>query len=67
MSSTTVKLQNGEKIETDEDPQALADRFDSARRDGTLIKVDTERGLIWINPHVLLTISPAPQYRSKSS
>ncbi|HEV2060284.1 MAG TPA: hypothetical protein VGR11_13075 [Solirubrobacteraceae bacterium] len=64
MASTTVKLQNGEKIETDEDPQALADRFDAARRDGTLIKLDTERGMVWINPHVLLTIAPAPQYRS---
>ena len=66
MASTTVKLQNGDKLETDEDPQALADRFDSARRDGTLIKLDTERGPVWINPHVLLTIVPAREYRSAS-
>ena len=67
MPSTTVKLRNGEKLETDEDPQALADRFDAARRDGTLIKIDTERGAVWVNPHVLLTIAPAREYRSATS
>ncbi len=63
---STVKLQNGEKIDTGEEPQALAERFDAARRDGTLIKVDTEDRSVWINPHVLITIVPTRQYRSGS-
>ncbi len=53
-----LKLQNGATIATDEDPQALAQRFDACRRDGTLIKVDTDDDAIWINPHVLATIAP---------
>jgi hypothetical protein len=59
-----VKLQSGEKIGTEEDPQVLADRFDAARHDGTLIKIDTEDSAVWVNPQVLATISPARQYRS---
>lgn len=57
-----VKLQNGEKIETDEDPQSLAERFNTSRRDGTLIKVDTGASPIWINPHVLATIATPRVY-----
>ena len=53
-----VKLQNGDKINTDEEPQALADRFDAARSDGTLVKVDSEDGPVWINPHAVVTITP---------
>ncbi len=54
-----VKLQNGDEITADEDPQALAHRFDASRRDGTLMKVDREDDdPIWINPHVLATIAP---------
>lgn len=57
--STYVKLHNGDQFETEEDPQALADRFDSARGDGTLVKIDTSRhGPIWVNPPVLATIRP---------
>jgi len=56
---STVKLQNGETIETAEHPQALADRFNASRRDGTLIKVQAADGPIWINPHVLATIAPS--------
>lgn len=63
---STVKLQTGEKIDTDEEPQALAERFDASRRDGTLIKVDTDDKPVWINPHVLVTIVPTRQYRSTS-
>ena len=62
-----VKLQNGDKIGTDEDPQVLAARFDASRRDGTLVKVDTDDNPVWINPHVLATIAPAREYRSGSS
>ncbi len=53
-----LKLQNGTTIATDEDPQALAQRFDASRRDGTLIRVDTGDDPVWINPHVLATIAP---------
>ena len=57
-----VKLQNGEEIATDEDAQALAERFDMARRDGTLIRVDRpDDDPVWINPHVLSTIEPEPE------
>ena len=57
--STYVKLQNGDQISTEEDPQALAERLNNSRRDGTLIKIDTTRhGPIWVNPHVLATIAP---------
>ena len=56
---STVKLQNGERIETAEAPQALVDRFNASRRDGTLIKVDAGDRPIWINPHVLATIAPS--------
>lgn len=67
--STIVRLQSGDSIATDEDPQALADRFDAARDDGTLVKVDSAAGTIWINPHALVTISPhdltASQVRSR--
>lgn len=52
-----VKLQNGDRITTDDDPRALAERFNVSRRDGTLIKVDTVDDAVWINPHVLATIS----------
>ncbi|HVF79344.1 MAG TPA: hypothetical protein VNA28_13690 [Solirubrobacteraceae bacterium] len=55
---STVTLQNGEKIETDEDPQVLVVRFNASRRDGTLIKIEARAGSMWINPHVLATISP---------
>jgi uncharacterized protein YlzI (FlbEa/FlbD family) len=55
---STVTLQNGEKIGTDEDAQALVDRFNASRRDGTLIKVDAGGKQVWINPHVLATIAP---------
>ncbi len=57
-----VKLQNGDEIATDEDPQALADRFDAARGDGTLIKIERDDGPIWINPHVLVTITHRETY-----
>lgn len=67
--STIVKLQTGDSIATDEDPQALADRFDAARDDGALVKVDSAAGTIWINPHAVVTISPhdltASQVRSR--
>lgn len=67
--ATIVKLQTGDSIATDEDPQALADRFDAARDHGTLVKVDSAAGSIWINPHALATISPhdltASQVRSR--
>ncbi len=67
--ATIVKLQTGDSIATDEDPQALADRFDGARDDGTLVKLDSAAGPIWINPHALTTISPhdltASQVRSR--
>ncbi len=53
-----VSLQSGQSITTDEDTQALADRFDASRRDGTLIRVDTDDGSVWINPHMLATIAP---------
>ncbi|HWI06591.1 MAG TPA: hypothetical protein VNT54_03655 [Solirubrobacteraceae bacterium] len=56
-----MKLQNGDKIGTDEDPQSLADRFDASRSDGTLLKVDTDNDAVWINPHALLTIAPAAE------
>ena len=56
--AAVVKLQNGETIKTEDDPQKLADRFNASRRDGTLIKVDGEEGAVWINPHVLATIAP---------
>ncbi|CAN5185011.1 hypothetical protein BH20ACT16_BH20ACT16_12980 [soil metagenome] len=54
---STVTLQNGEKIETNEEPQALVVRFNVSRRDGTLIKIEAD-GPVWINPHVLATIAP---------
>ena len=63
---TIVKLQSGDTINTDEDPQGLADRFDASRRDGTLLKLDTEKQPVWINPHVLATISHREPYRSAS-
>jgi len=52
-----VTLQNGDTFQTDEDPQTLAERFDSAREDGTLIKVDAGNGPVWINPHALACIT----------
>ena len=55
---STVTLQSGEKFGTDEDPQALVDRFNASRRDGTLIKVEAGDRPILINPHVLATIAP---------
>lgn len=67
--ATILKLQTGDGIATDEDPQALADRFEGACRDGTLVKVDSAAGPIWINPQALATISPhdltASQVRSR--
>jgi hypothetical protein len=54
-----VKLRNGDKIGTNEDPQSLADRFDASRSEGTLIKVETDNDPVWINPHALVTIAPA--------
>ena len=60
---TIIKLQVGNNITTDEEPQALADRFDSARRDGTLVKVDDGDGdAVWINPHMLATIEHREPY-----
>lgn len=59
---TVVKLQNGDEIRTDEDPQAVVGRFDIARRDGTLLAVDRpDEDPVWINPHVLSTIQPASE------
>ena len=55
--ATTVKLQTGDSIATEEEPQALANRFDGARNEGTLVKLDSAAGPIWINPHALVTIS----------
>ncbi len=63
---TTVNLQNGDTFITDEEPQGLADRFDASRRDGTLLKLDTDKQPVWINPHVLATISHREPYRSAS-
>ena len=67
--ATIVKLHTGDSIATEEDPQALADRFDAAREDGTLVTVDSAAGPIWINPGALVTISPhdltASQVRSR--
>ncbi len=60
--SSTLKLQNGDVIRTDESPQTLAARFDACRRDGTLIKVDVEDGATWVNPHVLATITQNEPY-----
>ncbi len=54
---TIAKLQNGDKIKTDEGPQELVGRFDVSRRDGTLIRLDTDGGPVWVNPHMLATIS----------
>jgi len=54
---STVTLQNGEKIETNEEPQALVVRFNASRRDGTLIKIEAGDGPVWINPHVRATIA----------
>ncbi len=54
-----VKLHSGDNIHTDEDPQALAQRFDASRRDGTLIKVQGATGSTWINPHALALIQQA--------
>jgi hypothetical protein len=60
--SSIVKLQNGDEIATDDDPRALADRFDMSRRDGTLTKLDRpDDDPIWVNPHVLSTIEVAPE------
>ncbi len=55
--ATVVKLQNGDTCDTDEGPQTLAERFDSAREDGTLIKVDADNGPVWINPRALACIT----------
>lgn len=57
---TITTLQNGDKVKTDEDPQELVGRFDVSRRDGTLIRLDTDDGPVWINPHMLSTISTEP-------
>jgi len=57
-----VKLQNGDIIHADDDPQALVVRFDSARRDGTLIMVSDADDTVWINPHALLTIAQHEAY-----
>lgn len=57
---STVTLQNGEQIETDEDPQTLVVRFNASRRDGTLIRIEAGDRPVWINPHVLATIAPQP-------
>jgi len=60
---TIIKLQVGNNITTDEEPQALADRFDSARRDGALIKVDDDHGdAVWINPHMLVAMTERELY-----
>lgn len=58
-----VKLQNGEIIHAEMDAAALVTQFNNSRRDGTLIKVDPRDGggPVWINPHVLSTIEPAPE------
>jgi len=64
---TVMKLQGGDKIDTDEDPQALAERFDAARGDGTLVKVDGPQGQVWINPHALTTISHREPYATSFS
>lgn len=67
--ATIMKLQTGDTIATEEDPQALVDRFDAARDDGTLLKLESAAGPIWINPYALVTISPhdltASQVRSR--
>jgi len=61
--STIIKLQVGNTITTDEEPQALADRFASSLREGTLIKVDDDDGdAVWINPHMLATIEEREPY-----
>jgi len=61
--TTIIKLQVGKDIPTDEEPQALADQFDSARQNGTLLKVDDDDGdAVWINPHMLVTIMEREPY-----
>jgi len=61
MSHTTeIKLQDGQSVTSSEDPQALAERFQTARRVGTLIEValgDDET--VRINPDAVVTIGKA--------
>jgi len=59
MTPTEIKLQDGQSVTSSEDPQALAARFDAARSDGTLVKVDGDKGAVWINPHAVATIRKA--------
>ncbi len=54
---STIKLTDGETIDTDEDPEALALRCDSARSDGTLVMVDATNGSNWFNPSALVKIT----------
>lgn len=56
--SSLLKLWNGDQLYAEEEAQALADRFDASRRDGTLTKVDVSYGPVWVNPHVVATITP---------
>jgi hypothetical protein len=64
---STVKLQNGDVFEADVDPQALAETFDAAREDGTLVKVGVvDAGYVWINPHALATITPPPAAKARA-
>ena len=63
---STITLTDGETIDTDEEPQALAERFDAARNDGTLVKVDNDNGSVWVNPHALVTIDSREKPRPRA-
>ncbi len=60
-----VTLQNGENVRADEDAQALAARFDVARRDGTLLLVSGPDSDVWVNPHALATIRTPPSRQAQ--
>jgi hypothetical protein len=57
--TTEIKLHDGKSVTSSEDPKALAERFQTALRDGTPIEVDSDKGTVWINPHALATIGQA--------